>query len=31
MGRRVRVVFEEHGDGDVWIPLFEPLKTGKAS
>jgi uncharacterized OB-fold protein len=31
IGMRVRVVFEEHGDGDVWIPLFEPLKTGKAS
>jgi hypothetical protein len=29
VGMPVRVVFEEHVDGDeaVWIPLFEPLKT----
>jgi len=29
IGMPVRVVFEEHADGDerVWIPLFEPMKT----
>jgi uncharacterized OB-fold protein len=29
IGMPVRVVFEEHVDGDerVWIPLFEPMKT----
>jgi len=27
IGMRVRVVFEEHGDGDVWIPLFEPVEA----
>jgi uncharacterized OB-fold protein len=31
IGMRVRVVFEEHGDGDVWIPLFEPAGEGAAS
>ena len=25
IGMRVRVAFEEHGDGDVWIPVFEPV------
>jgi uncharacterized OB-fold protein len=29
IGMPVRVLFEEHADGDekVWIPLFEPMKT----